>query len=334
MKNGSQLKLNNVYVGNVIHGVSKKKRDFFAKAYGGDPFLTQKDIESKFSRNKECEIEDDKPDMVDEFEKIKEGVNSDVFWTVSFGTRRLAKNWYLIPSTDKAGIPWRYNFSNEKRRESFFEKTNSYVFHAEKIEGEKRYAIVGTSDPGQFSDEVRKNAHLFDGVKFGAFRKLQLNTAEAQKSMQKLVEVCKENNWPMLIHTSIVDFKSNEGLEGIYELASKNPEVNFCVSHMGGDISKWKDKDYHYYLKERVKCIKKWECIPENMYFNTAVKDLKLVEALLNEVPQLEKNIVLASDVPFAFKKFEVFEKAVWDTFKKAEVEQFNENALRYGNNE
>lgn len=306
------IPLNNVYAGNVEKDIPFVTKNFLAKKrYKVPEFFGEEAVD-----------------------RLAKEVSENVFWTVSFGTFRITKNFYCKPTGKLAGLPKRYDFENESVRENFFYETNKYAFDVEKKEGEKRYAMVGTNDPGQFADEIRKNANLFDGIKFGSFRKLQLNTPEAQKSMQELAEVCKENNWPMLIHTSIGDFKSNEGLEGIYELANENPEVNFCVSHMGGDISKWKEEDYRHHLKERIECINAWEEIPENMYFNTAVKDLKLVEALLEEFPELKQKIVLASDVPFAFKTFEKFENAVWNTFETEEVSQFNENALRYGNNE
>lgn len=311
MKKGEEFGLNNVYVGNVIKNI---------------PVITKKVLAKKYNI----------PEFIEEWavEELAQNVAESVFWTVSFGTFRLRDGKYCKPTGILAGMPRKYNFEDDLVRDQFFYETNKYAFDTEKKEGEKRYAMVGTNNPGKFSDDIRKNAHLFDGIKFGSFRKLQLNTPDAQKSMQELAEVCKENNWPMLIHTSIGDFKSNEGLEGIYKLAKENSEVNFCVSHMGGDISKWKDEDYRYYLKERFKCINEWEEIPENMYFNTAVTDLKLVGALLKEFPGLKKKVVLASDVPFAFKTFEEFENSVWDTFKTEEVEQFNENALQYGNNE
>lgn len=313
MKEKSEIPINNTYVGNVMEGVPKIWQWVFARVHKIDKFLTPDEVK-------------------DQFDMALEETRAKVFWTVSQGTFKVG-NKYCRPTGVLSGIPKRYDFSKPEVRSNFFRETNRYAFDTEKSEGEKRYAILGTENPGQFVDELREHANLFDGVKFGAYRKLQLNTTEAQESMQKIVEVCKENNWPMLIHTSIVDFRNNEGLEGIYMLAKRNPEVNVCVSHMGGDISKWTDEDYKKYLEQRILCLRKLSEIPENLYFNTAVKDLKLVKDLMLVIPELKEQILLASDVPFAFKNFQDFERDIFKKFEEEEIKQFNNNALRYENN-
>lgn len=313
-----ELNILNTYTGNIVEGVSKINQRIFTKLVKLG-FLSKEELYEQFEQK---------------VEQIAEETREEVFWTVSQGSFKMKKvSLYSAPTGWLAGFPVPYIFSLEKMKEAFFRGTNAFAFKNEKKDNEMRYAIVGTNDPGRFADNLRKNADKFDGVKYGSYRKIPLNTPEAQENIQSVVDVCQEQEWPMMLHTSVVDYRNNEELEGITMLAESNPGVNFCASHMGGDISKWKGKDYDDQFKKRVDFFNKLKelgGIPKNIFLNTAVTHLEFVKKLMEAVPELKKHILLASDVPHAFETFEAFEAAVKNTFSREEIEQFNENAREY----
>ncbi len=162
----------------------------------------------------------------------------------------------------------------------------------QKIE-ELWYCMVAGHFPDLLVPSIARHAHLFDGLKIGAARPIRLN----DQRYDSLFNHAQDLQWPVLIHCS-GESESRDFID-VCEIAKKRSKLKFMISHMGG-MKQRGEKCEEVNLKalfDRSEYLQDNHI--KNVYLNTAVYDLQVVERLLDKHPEMAGRILIAMDIPF-----------------------------------
>ena len=155
------------------------------------------------------------------------------------------------------------------------------------------YCMVAGHFPDLLTPSIARHAHLFDGLKIGAARPIRLN----DERYDSLFNLAQDLQWPVLIHCS-GESESRDFID-VCEIAKKRRRLKCMISHMGGMKQrgdKYKDVNLQA-LFDRSEYLRNNQI--NNVYLNTAIYDLKLVDLLLDKHPDMAGRILIAMDIPF-----------------------------------
>jgi len=155
------------------------------------------------------------------------------------------------------------------------------------------YCMVAGHFPELLVPSIARYAHLFDGLKVGAARPIRLNNGRYDALFNLAQELC----WPVLVHCS--GESDSQDFIDVCEIAKKRKKIKFLISHMGG----MKQRGEMHGQVNLKALIDRSEYLRDNtinnVYLNTAIYDIKLVELLLNKHPEMASRILIAMDIPF-----------------------------------
>lgn len=155
------------------------------------------------------------------------------------------------------------------------------------------YCMVAGHFPDLLMPSIAGNAHLFDGLKIGAARPLRLN----DQRYDSLFNLAQDLQWPVLIHCS-GESESRDFID-VCEIAERRRKLKCIISHMGG----MKQRGDRYEQANLKALFDRSEYLRDkhinNVFLNTAIYDLKLVEVLLYKHPEMVDRILIAMDIPF-----------------------------------
>jgi hypothetical protein len=178
--------------------------------------------------------------------------------------------------------------------EAFFQYCNKARLDLtnQKIE-ELWYCMVAGHFPDLLIPSIARYAHLFDGLKIGAARPIRLN----DERYDSLFNLAQDLQWPVLIHCS--GESDSQDFIDVCEIAEKRRELKCVLSHMGG----MKQRGEKYDQLNLKALFDRSEYLQDNyinnVYLNTAVYDLQLVELLIDKHPEMARRILIAMDIPF-----------------------------------
>ncbi|CAG0948771.1 hypothetical protein ANRL3_00070 [Anaerolineae bacterium] len=150
---------------------------------------------------------------------------------------------------------------------------------------------------GHFPDllvpSIARHAHLFDGLKIGAARPIRLN----DERYDSLFNLAQDLRWPVLIHCS--GESDSQDFIDVCVIAEKRRELKCIVSHMGGMKQRGEKYDQVNLkaLFDRSEYLRNNSI--NNVYLNTAIYNLQLIEPLLNKHQEMASRILIAMDIPF-----------------------------------
>ena len=155
------------------------------------------------------------------------------------------------------------------------------------------YCMVAGHFPDLLMPSIAEHAHLFDGLKIGAARPIRLN----DERYDSLFDLAQDLHWPVLIHCS-GESESRDFMD-VCEIAKKRRKLKCIISHMGGMKQRGEqfEKINLKALVDRSEYLR--DSHINNVFLNTAIYDLQLVELLLDEHPEMADRILIAMDIPF-----------------------------------
>ena len=155
------------------------------------------------------------------------------------------------------------------------------------------YCMVAGHFPDLLVPSIARHAHLFDGLKVGAARPIRLN----DERYNSLFNLAQDLRWPVLIHCS--GESDSQDFIDVCEIAEKRKELKCVLSHMGGMKQRGEKYDQVNLkaLFDRSEYLR-YSYI-NNVYLNTAIYDVQLIELLLGKHPEMAGRILIAMDIPF-----------------------------------
>ncbi len=222
----------------------------------------------------------------------------------------------IVAAMDRQGVDKSVIFGFPWKKSQTFIKHNDYI-----LEAVARYPkrLIGLCCLDPFSrDAVTEAVRCLDGGLLGigelAFYQSGIDD-EALEKMAPLMQVCRDKDLPVLIHTNepvghMYPGKTPNTLKQIYDLIKKFPENVIVLAHWGGGIF------FFALLKKEVKASL------GNVYFDTAASPFLYAPEIYRyakDIVGLDK-ILFGSDFPL-IKPARYFQELDMSGLSKAEIE-------------
>lgn len=216
----------------------------------------------------------------------------------------------------------------------FFEATNRPLLQLKErgdVKGVFPFAFLAGDRPDLLCEPLEKHVTdgYFEGVKVGPMRSIPLN----HKHFEPVWKLCEKHTLSVILHCSGTGEQGHDDFEQAVEIAREHPRMRVSISHLGGEAKGENHQARNEaWMGQRATYLQE-KGLPKNVYFNTSVRDLTLVDLFVQECSKqggdVSERIVFGSDVPF-FGTYEEVYEAWKEHFREEVMKKINRNGERF----